>query len=372
MGSISIEHTAPGSRMGAGRAPTNATGGRYSCPRRTRLLRTVMWSCAAVFFLASEGCLFVSPFKLAMAELTEVRVQDSSRFFELNKIAIIDIDGFISNGQGGLLSWVGTTVADVKQRLKKAEDDGSVVAVVVRVNSPGGEATAADIIYHEIRDLRERTDKPVVACIMNLGASGGYYVSLGADRIVAHPTAVTGSVGVIMQFLNIEGLYGKIGLKPVTVKSGDKKDIGSGSRAITPEAMRILQAINRQLFDRFLAAVRESRSDITADDLQLISDGRVFAAKQALDLKMIDGLGYLDDAIEVANRMANVRDAHVVLYRSFPHVNRNIYAMLHALEGKDVSLLREALHALIGPSGASHPAAVRHGAAFLYLWSPGL
>ena len=335
-------------------------------------LRSVICAALAMLASSSAGCVFISPIQLGPPQLREVRAQSSGRFFERNKIAVIDIEGFMSNGRR-MFSWLGATVADVKQRLKKAEADSRVVAVVLRINSPGGEVTAADILYREILDFKRRTQnrKPVLACLMDVAASGGYYVALGADRIVAHPTTVTGSVGVVMNLTNVEGLYDKIGLKPVTFKSGKMKDIGSGTRKMTEEERAILQTINDQLFERFRQTVRGRRPNISSRNLKLISDGRVLTAKQALDLGMIDDILYLDQAIELAKRMARVPDAHVVIYRSFSHVNQNIYALFRSSRGTDLALLHDALKALIAAADAPHHPFARPSGPFLYLWSPG-
>jgi len=328
----------------------------------------VLGVCVAAL-VAAPGCIWISPLALGYAELRETVAERSPRWIELNKVAIIDIDGFISGGGGRLWGLMGSSVADVKQRLDKAAEDGRVVAVVLRVDSPGGEATAADIIHRELRSFRASTRKPVVACMTGIGASGGYYVSLGADRIVAHPTCVTGSVGVIMHLLNVEGLYGKIGLRPVTIKSGEKKDMASPTRAMTEAERKILESINRSLYERFLDVVRESRPQMTPEQIEQIADGRVVTASQALDLGMVDQVGYLDEAVALAKDMAGVREANVVIYRSFPHVNRNIYAKAQAEEVSAASpgqgltdALRRGVQAVLG----------NRGPRFLYLWAPGL
>ena len=339
---------------------------------RFRACRALRCLCVVGLLLGSAGCIVVSPLGLGRPELGEMRAQDSARFFELNKIAIIDIDGFLtSSGGGGLFGWLGTSVADVKQRLKKAQEDSAVVAVVLRINSPGGEVTAADILYREILNFRRRTQnrKPVLACLMDVAASGGYYVALGADHIFAHPTTVTGSVGVIMNLTNVEGLYRKIGLKAVTVKSGGMKDIGSGTRKMTPEERAVLQRINGDLFNRFLTLVQKRRPKISAEHLRVIADGRVLTSAQALEFRMIDGVGYLGEVIEAAKRAAGVRDAHVIIYRSFAHVNQNVYAKFGGVAGNP-DRLRDALRTFLGGADAARPPFSRPAAPFLYLWAP--
>ena len=302
------------------------------------------------------GCANVR--SLFVGELREVVVKESPRWFEPNRIALIDVDGLIGMGDGSSFFWRGTSVADVREKLEWAASDRGVRAVVLRINSPGGTVTASDTLYQQLMKFREETGKPVVACLMGMGTSGAYYVAITADHIVANPTTVTGSVGVIMHFINVEGLYGKIGLRSEVIKSGDKKDIGSPTRSLTQEERQILQQVNGALFDRFVGAVRERRPAMTEEDIALVSDGRILTADQALELHMIDGVGYLEDAIAAARSLAGIKAADVVLYRAFPHYNANIYAA----QGDVSGLLARGLETLLR----------QRGPMFLYLWSPGL
>jgi protease-4 len=311
----------------------------------------------AVLALALSGCVYIPIFR--PAKLSAVTVEKSPRWFESNRIALIDVDGFLSTSSGdGLFAPGGTSVADLKEKLKFAERDAGVRAVVLRINSPGGEATASDMMYKEVEEFRARTGKPVVACMTSLAASGGYYVAAGADVIIASPTTVTGSVGVIMQFINVEGLFDKIGLRSEVVKSGEKKDVGSPFRALTPEERKMLQDINRSLFDQFVAAVRKGRPQMTEEDVKAASDGRILTAQQAVALHMVDSVGYMSDALATARNMAGIRTADVVLYTAYPSYNSNIYARLG---GSNVPMMEEAVKLLLK----------RRGPMFLYLWSPG-
>ena len=311
----------------------------------------------AVLALALSGCVYIPIFR--PAKLSAVTVEKSPRWFESNRIALIDVDGFLSTSSSdGLFALGGTTVADLKEKLKFAEQDGGVRAVVLRINSPGGEATASDMMYKELEEFRARTGKPVVACMMSLAASGGYYVAAGADVIIAAPTTVTGSVGVIMQFINVEGLFDKIGLRSEVIKSGEKKDIGSPYRVLTPEEREMLQGINRSLFDQFVAAVRKGRPQMTEEDVKAVSDGRILTAQQAQALHMVDGIGYMSDALATARKMAGIQTADVILYTAYPSYNSNIYA---ALGGGNAPMMEEAVKLLLK----------RRGPMFLYLWSPG-
>ena len=304
---------------------------------------------------ALAGCVNLGP--LVGAELEAVLVERSPRWIEPNRIALVDVEGFIGSGMAPRLFWRGAGVADVKEKLDRAAADRRVRAVVLRINSPGGEVTACDMIYEEVLRFKRESGKPVVASLMGAATSGGYYVALAADRIVAAPTTVTGSVGVVMEFVNVEGLFGKVGLRPEVIKSGDKQDIGSPMRAMTDEEREILQGVNLALFDRFAAAVRENRPQMTDEDAALISDGRILTADQALDLHMVDRVGYLDDALSEARALANIGSADVILYSPYRHYNTNIYARA----GLGAGLIEEGLERLLE----------RRGPMFLYLWSPG-
>ena len=305
--------------------------------------------------LTQCGCINVGP--LVARGIEEVVVEESPRWLEMNRIALIDVDGFISSTRGPWFSRHGTTVADIKEKLERAQKDWRVCAVVLRINSPGGEVTASDMMYREIVRFKKKTGKPVVAALMGIATSGAYYVASAADHIVAAPTSVTGSVGVIMQFVNVEGLFGKVGLRSEVVKSGEKKDIASPLRAMTSEERAILQKVNETMFDRFMQVVRESRPAMTDDDAAVITDGRILTGAQAVALHLADQVGYLDDAFAEARARAGVDGADVVLYRPFPHYNTNIYAGHRAGAG----MVEQGLELLLR----------RHRAMFLYLWSPG-
>jgi protease-4 len=310
---------------------------------------------AGLLALALGGCINVGAFP--SPELERVVVEKSDRWMETNRVALVDVGGFISSETGFWTFLGGTSVADVKQKLDIAAEDSHVRAVVLRINSPGGEASASDTIYQEVLRFKEKTGKPVVAALMGTAASGGFYVALSADRIVASPTTITGSVGVIMDLVNIERLYGMLGLQSVVIKSGEKKDIGSPTRPMTPEERDILQGLNTALFSQFLDIVRKRRSAMTGEQLKIVSDGRVLSAQDALKLNLVDRIGYLRDAVQDACGLAKIETADVILYRAAPSYNSNIYAQANA-----GMLVEEALSILT----------LRRGPTFLYLWAPGL
>jgi len=225
------------------------------------------------FSLFLSGCVSFTLFPQKMP-LREKTVQGTAA----DKILVVSISGVISEGKDGAV-WDrdDDLVARIKEELTLAAEDEHIKALLLRINSPGGTVTASDIIYHEIMAFKEKRKVPVVAVIMDLGASGGYYIAVTGDRIIAHPTSVTGSVGVIMLRVSAEGLLQKIGVEASAIKSGAKKDIGSPFRPMTEDERAIFQSMINGFFSRFLDVVSKGRS-LPADQLKVIADGRVNVA----------------------------------------------------------------------------------------------
>jgi protease-4 len=246
------------------------------------------------------------------------------------KILLVDISGTISEQEksGGLLGQAAPSMVSlIRESLQKAEKDDRIVGLILRINSPGGTVTASDIIHHDIVEFRKRKQVPVLACIMGVGASGGYYVAAAADEIIAHPTSVTGSIGVILMKFNVEGLMGKIGVEEQAVKSGDKKDIMSPFRRATPEEIKLGQEIIDQLYARFLDVIMARPGNrLSRDELRRLADGRVYTAGQALDGKLIDRVGYLDDVIASVRKLTKDDSARVVSYYRPGTYKGSIYA----------------------------------------------
>ena len=306
------------------------------------------------FALLVSGCISIPLFPQKMP-LREKSVQGSGP----DKVLLLSISGMISEGKdGGLLDRDDDLVARIKEELTLAAEDEHIKALLLRINSPGGTVTASDVIYHEIMAFKEKRKIPVVAVIMDLGASGGYYIAVTGDRIIAHPTSVTGSVGVIMLRVSAEGLLQKIGVEASAIKSGAKKDIGSPFRPMTDDERAIFQTMINGFFSRFLDVVSKGRS-LPPDQLKAISDGRVLTGPQALQLGLVDQVGYLDDGIAAAKKLAGLSEARVIMYARPDAYRNNIYSLTGAVGGLE-SLARLDLMNLM------------HGASpqFLYLWMP--
>ncbi len=225
----------------------------------------------------------------------------SSRFAFGDKIAIVEVKGVIAQSSG--------VIEDLQQYVA---DDG-VKAIVLRVDSPGGGVGPAQEIYREIMRIRTTSKKKVVTSMGSVAASGGYYIACASDRIVANPGTITGSIGVIMQFSNLEELLKKIGVKGVVLKSGEHKDIGSPFREMTPEEKRIMQEVLDNVHQQFIQAVAEGRK-LEISKVAQIADGRILTGEQAKNLGLVDQLGNLQDTIDVTAKMVGIEGKPNVLY----------------------------------------------------------
>jgi protease-4 len=315
---------------------------------------------AALLFAAGlSGCAFVSvPLLSPTKPLEEQTLEGEGR----SKILLLDVSGVISEREkgGGLLSrGAPSMVAQMREALLKAERDDDVAGVIVRINSPGGTVTASDTIHHDLQTFRQRKKVPVTACITGIGTSGGYYIATAADEIIAHPTAVTGSIGVMLMKFNVEGLLAKIGVSEQTIKSGDKKDILSPFRPATTDEQRLVQGIIDRLYGRFLDTVAaRPKNTLSRQELQALADGRIYTADQAVASGLIDGIGYLDETITRMEKSLGLEKARVVTYYRPGGYKGSIYA-----DGGPEPPRFGALFELLGDDFFAE-------SRFMYLWSP--
>ncbi len=212
---------------------------------------------------------------------------------------------FAAGGKVGVLPVTGviTDSEATIEQLKRFAKDDSVKAIVVRINSPGGGVGPSQEIHEEIRKLKGK--KPVVSSMGAVAASGGYYIACASQKIYANPGTITGSIGVIMQFVNVKDLIEKIGIKGVVVKSGELKDTGSPVRDMTPEERQYLQAVIDNVHAQFVQAVADGRK-LDVEAVRKIADGRIFSGEQAKELGLVDALGNQEDAVAEAGRMAKI------------------------------------------------------------------
>ena len=278
-----------------------------------------------VIFSYSCALIKVSP---QIESFEEIVVEEGSA---VEKILLIDIDGPISNRPKktlvGFRSDTGM-VDRIREILKKAEKDKNIKGILLRVNSPGGTVTSSDIIYHEIKSFKERLKIKVYVSVIDVAASGGYYVALAGDSIMVHPTSLVGSIGVLALKLNLEGLMDKVGVEWEVVKSSKKKDFMSPFRPLTKEERELFQETIDRYYDRFVDLVVLNRDGLDVNEVRALADGRVYNARQALNNHLVDSIGYLKDLVELAKKELDQPDLKVVTYSRPREYKSNYYSSM--------------------------------------------
>jgi len=296
---------------------------------RSKTLKFLMVS--SLLLLALAGCVTV---KVSLFEEPEPLKEKVISGYGRDKVLLLDIHGMVLEGPHrilGLFKGV-TTPSRVKEELEKAAKDKAIKAVVVKINSPGGTVSAADVILHELQNFKAERRLPVVVCLEGLAASGGYYVAQAGDTIVAYPTCITGSIGVIAMKFNLRGLMDKVGVDTDLVKTGAWKDFWSPFRAASPQEKEMMQQIIEEFYRNFVNVVATGRK-LSLREVEKAADGRIFTAPQARDLKLVDKIGYLDDALKEAQGLAGISRARIVRYHRPGSYRPTIYSMLPELEG---------------------------------------
>ena len=276
------------------------------------------------------------------------------------RIGVVDVDGLILNQNlTGLYSVGENPVASFREKLEAAANDPRVRAIVVRINSPGGSVTACDILAEELRQFRRTTGKPVVSCLMDLATSGAYYLAVGADRIVAHPTAITANIGAILNQYNLQDAMAQLNVKSEPIKSGPLVDMGSLASPLPQGAESLLREMVDSFRERFRERVAERRPLMTAADWATLNDGRVVAAPKARSLHLVDTIGYVHDAIDEAETLAGSSGSEVVLFQRKGYPTHSLYAITpnSPIDGQIVPLSYPGLDRAKVPT-------------FLYLWQP--
>lgn len=305
--------------------------------------------------LIQPGCITVNLLE-PPGPVQEVQLSGSGD----SKILLMDLSGVISSSEKEGLIPGPNMLASFKEELTKASKDDKVKALVLRINSPGGTVNASDILYHELKAFKANKKIPVIASMMDVAASGGYYLAMATDAILVHPSTVTGSIGVIMLTVNARGLLEKVGVEASAITSGPRKDMGSPFRTMTPEEKAIFQSVIDSFYQRFLTVVQEGRPQLSADQIKKLADGRIYSGDQAKAAGLVDDIGYLEEAIDRAKKNAGLTEARVVTYRRSGEYQNNIYSRV-----------------LGGGSGLNSLAhmdlltIVRGGSPqFMYLWMP--
>ncbi|CAA9415543.1 Protease IV (Signal peptide peptidase) [uncultured Rubrobacteraceae bacterium] len=258
------------------------------------------------------------------------------------KVAVVPVEGTIASADDSLGGTQPTVTPEgLADALRQASGDPSVAAVVLEVNSPGGGVTASDEMHQGILDFKENTGKPVVISMGDTAASGGYYISTAADRIVANETTLTGSLGVIFQLTNFAEAADKYGIKQEVIKSGKYKDIGNSFREMKPEEREIFQSIVDESYSEFVDVISEGR-DIPEERVREIADGRVYSGLQAEELGLVDSFGGLDEASVAAGRLAGTEDTTVVRYVQEPTLTDTLLARLAPQEPQAEQIMEAA------------------------------
>lgn len=336
---------------------------------RTTLAALLLLSTFVTGCLPSRVTIDLAPQPSRLAQ-TEV-IRDKGVGVSSPRVALIELTGLISHTpDAGLFDARASTADALVARLEKAEKDDSVRAVVLRVNSPGGTVAASDTLYNEITRFREKTGKPVVVSMADVAASGGYYIALAADRIIAQKSTVTGSIGVIFQTLNFSKGMAMIGIEGRAVVSAPNKDLANPFAPVRDSQYAVLQRTVDNLYADFRSLVKARRPALAAATPQRfdeLTDGRVMTAADALDAGLIDALGGVREAYESAKSLAGITSARLVKYHAPGDRPLSPYAAeapappsALAPARVDVSLLN--LPAVEAQSSGR----------FMYLWSPTL
>lgn len=283
-------------------------------------MRKLVMVLSGLMLLAATGCgpgvgYVVKPVPLS-DQLAESVISADGGWFVYDKIAIVDVDGLIFNDRnGGLFGMGDNPVAVFVEKMDKAQGDPNVKAVVLRINSPGGGVCASDIMYQRVMDFRAaRKGVPVIAMIEDVGASGGYYVACAADSIMAHPTSITGSIGVLVQTVSFAGTMQKIGVTAKAITSGEYKDMGSPLKPLEDKDAAVIKVMVDDFYGRFKTVVAGGRPKLTADDVARLADGRVYTGEQARANGLVDELGYMPAAIREAKLRCGSKRVKVVMY----------------------------------------------------------
>jgi protease-4 len=264
-------------------------------------------------------------------EMTATVVRPGKGQFARARIALVDVDGVLLNQNPGSLYAVSDNpLAAFRDKLDAAARDPQVAGVVLRINSPGGSVTTCDVMAEELRRFKAEARKPVIACLMDLATAGAYFLAVECDRIVAHPTGLTGGLGVVFNHYNLQDAMAQLNLVSDPVKSGAKIDMGTVTAPLDPETRALFQAMADAYREHLLRCVQERRGALTARDRQAIGDGRVVLASQALALHLVDRLGYLHDAIAEVEHRSGVAGAEVVLYHRASYPAHSLYAIAPA------------------------------------------
>lgn len=328
------------------------------------MFRGICLSLVACLMPLLGGCsapsLLITPVS-GSRKLVETELSRDS-FFTFDKIALIDVSGMILNAHSPQLMGKGEhSVSRLAEQLEKARLDSAVKAVILRINSPGGTVVASELMHDEITHFKE-SGKPIIAVMMDVAASGGYYIACACDEIVAQPSTVTGSIGVIMQMVDFSGTMNLIGLKSTAITSGEFKASGSPFRELLPKERELFQGIVDEMYERFVGVVVAGRKNLDEAAVRRLADGRIYTAGQALEVGLIDRIANLRESIVIAKALSHTDRVRLVTYSRPAAFRPNFYARTGGIVPPSVNLINIDVASLIAGSAPQ----------FLYLWSPGV
>jgi protease-4 len=341
--------------IGRSAPPEFATQSERLMPRGSRI---VPWIGTLVLLAATAGCITIPLNQRRPIEYYEVAGEGAAFVYMLRIDGIItaesSVQGIITGDQ------IPGTVEQVRFQLDRLEADHTIpAALLVRINSPGGTVTASDIIYHELLTFKQRHKIPIVVLMMDIAASGGYYISMAGDTIVAHPTTTTGSLGVIVPAYNFSPLMEKWGVEDMSITSGPMKDLLSPTKPEKAEQRAVIQSVVNDLYQQFLTVVRNGRGDRLRGALETLADGRIYTANQAKAVGLIDRVGYFPEAVEELRRLTGLRQFRVVTLAARP-------------DQGDVNIYMQAREPKARPGALTAALGLEQGpfAPFWYLWLP--
>ena len=334
--------------------------------RRRAAFTTASISAAAALLIMLTGCgptsFMITPVRADRKLEEHVVLREAP--LATQKIALIDVEGVLKNDRGGSLLGVQdeNPVALFKEKLDRAARDARVKAIVLRINSPGGTVTASDLMYQEVLRFKQCTGKPVIASMLDVAASGGYYLACAADKIYAQPTTLTGSIGVIMLLPGVAGTMEKIGLSMRIFKSGDLKDASALFREMSPRDREMFNDLVARMYARFLNAVQDGRPELDEEHLRAVADGRVFLGPEAHEQGLVDEVGGIYEAVGAAKAAAGLCEENVLVveYARPWGYRANVYARSDQ-PAPQVNMVNIQL-----PDWLTSPAPQ-----MMYIWAPG-
>jgi len=278
--------------------------------------------------LLLAGCMpFIST---SRPEFREILLQGEGK----DKILLIDINGIITNTPIFIpnIGLIPGMTARVRQELEIAFEDPLIRGVLLRINSPGGTLFDSDIIYHSLMEFKKSKKVKIVAALGDIAASGALYLAMAADEVYAHPTTLTGSIGVILPHIDYSGVMKRLGIRSDPIKSGEFKDMGSEFRTRTPAEREMLQKLVDEQHEKFVAVIRAGRKKMTRRQIEEISDGRLLNAREAKERGLVDDIGYLDNAYQRITRLSGFPTNRLVRYSNVWLTGNNIYSNVFPIE----------------------------------------